>query len=66
MPNIDRVVRNIYYKRIGEDDKAVTVVKDAWNVGDAVHLQFDLEKDTYGKAWEDIDLSKQKCIINWM
>lgn len=63
MPNIDRVVRNIYYKRIGEDDKAVTVVKDAWNVGDAVHLQFDLEKDTYGKAWEDIDLSKQKCRI---
>lgn len=63
MPNIDRVVRNVYYKRVGEDDKAVTVVKDAWNVGDAVHLQFDLEKDTYGKAWEDIDLSKQKCRI---
>ena len=63
MPSIDRVVRNIYYKRIGEDDKAVTAVKDVWNIGDANSLKFDLEKDTYGKSWEDIDLSKQKCII---
>ena len=63
MPNIDRVVRNVYYKRVGEDDKAVTAVKDVWNIGDANSLKFDLEKDTYGKSWEDIDLSKQKCII---
>lgn len=63
MPSIDRVVRNIYYKRIGEDDKAVTAVKDVWNIGTANSLKFDLEKDTYGKAWEDIDLSKQKCRI---
>ena len=51
MPSIDRVVRNIYYKRIGEDDKAVTAVKDVWNIGDANSLKFDLEKDTYGKSW---------------
>ena len=63
MPSIDRVVRNIYYKRIGEDDKAVTAIKDVWNIGDANSLKFDLEKDTYGKSWEDIDLSKQKCRI---
>ena len=63
MPSIDRVVRNVYYKRVGEDDKAVTAVKDVWNIGDANSLKFDLEKDTYGKSWEDIDLSKQKCII---
>ena len=63
MPSIDRVVRNIYYKRIGEDDKAVTAIKDVWNIGSANSLKFDLEKDTYGKAWEDIDLSKQKCRI---
>lgn len=63
MPNIDRVVRNIYYKRIGEDDKAVTAVKDAWNVGTANTLKFDLEKDTYGKSWKDINLSEQKCRI---
>lgn len=63
MPNIDRVVRNVYYKRVGEDDKAVTAVKDVWNIGDANSLKFDLEKDTYGKSWKDIDLSKQKCII---
>lgn len=63
MPNIDRVVRNVYYKRIGEDDKAVTAVKDAWNVGTANTLKFDLEKDTYGKSWKDINLSKQKCRI---
>lgn len=63
MPNIDRVVRNIYYKRIGEDDKAVTAVKDVWNVGSANPLKFDLEKDTYGKSWEDINPSEQKCRI---
>ena len=50
MPSIDRVVRNIYYKRIGEDDKAVTAIKDVWNIGSANSLKFDLEKDTYGKA----------------
>lgn len=63
MPSIDRVVRNIYYKRIGEDDKAVTAVKDVWNVGSANPLKFDLEKDTYGKSWEDINPSEQKCRI---
>lgn len=63
MPNIDRVVRNVYYKRVGEDDKAVTAIKDVWNVGSANPLKFDLEKDTYGKSWEDINPSEQKCRI---
>lgn len=59
MPNIDRVVRNVYYKRIGEDPKDVQVIKDKWNVGDASELRFDIEKDSYGKSWTDI--TNQEC-----
>lgn len=59
MPNIDRVVRNVYFKRIGEDSKDVQVIKDKWNVGDASELRFDIEKDSYGKSWTDI--TNQEC-----
>ena len=59
MPNIDRVVRNVYFKRIGEDSKDVQVIKDKWNVGDASELRFDIEKDSYGKSWTNI--TNQEC-----
>lgn len=63
MPNIDRVVYSAYYKRLSSSDQDVTQISGAWNIGSAVPLKFDVEKDTYGKAWQDLTSQEFKLVI---
>lgn len=59
MPNIDRVVRTSYFKKIS--DSQSNLINTVYNIGDADSVKFDIEKDTYGKAWRDI--TNQACRV---
>lgn len=57
MPSIDRVVKTSYFKKLEEGNREH--ISSTYNIGTAQSVIFDIEKDTYGKAWTDI--INQKC-----
>lgn len=59
MPNIDRVVKMSYFKKIS--DSQSNHIRSVYNIGDAESVTFDIEKDTYGQAWRNI--TNQACRV---
>ena len=59
MPNIDRVVKMSYFKKIS--DSQSNHIRSVYNIGDADSVTFDIEKDTYGQAWRNI--TNQACRV---
>lgn len=59
MPNIDRVVKMSYFKKIS--DSQSNHIRSVYNIGDAESVTFDIEKDTYGQAWRNV--TNQACRV---
>ena len=59
MPNIDRVVKMSYFKKIS--DSQSNHIRSVYNIGNAESVTFDIEKDTYGQAWRNV--TNQACRV---